>query len=623
MHKDPESPIRLSLRRDLPGLPFAFVEPSGVIVSSGGPLSAYLAARGDAGNLLECGLVLEAELDQARYALQAPDRTDLWGQLQARFPQVDGQSALPARLHGAWDARRRQWLIFWHPQLEDLQTMEMKALLLERFALSTPEPAMVADLQGRVLYSNQAANEICEFFAGATDGGTLDDCLSFEDPGIDLPAKLSEIGSADLVARTRSGLRLTTRCVLVFDPTGHPLGIVVHIRSDSGAAQAESALSDDATRHFRMYRQIVEGSSESIVLADLSGTILFANRAAGRLYGRDPAQISGQNLDLLARPSAELSQAIVAGLRDLGHWSGETKHRRLIVEGEERDFEAFQSMDLLFDDQGNPLGIISMSRDVTPLREAERDAHAKQAEIIRLQEAFVEDLEKQVRERTAELAREKDRTQELLLNILPADTAEELKLHGRSEPRSYGAATVLFSDFAGFTTLVRSLSPEEIVHILNDYFVAFDHIMTRHGLEKIKTIGDAYMAVSGVPHPRENSAASAVRAALDMQDYVEAEARRRTLFGKAPWRIRVGLHSGPVVAGVVGEHKFAYDIWGDAVNVANRLEAAGEVGRVNVSEDTWRLVQHAFEGEARGSIAIKNRGEIRMWWVNGPRLEPM
>lgn len=228
-------------------------------------------------------------------------------------------------------------------------------------------------------------------------------------------------------------------------------------------------------------------------------------------------------------------------------------------------------------------------------------------------------LEDKVRERTAELERqrgqlaeEKAKSEELLLNILPAETARELKATGRARARRFEGVTVLFADIVGFSAAAAAMDPEALVSELDDCFRGFDAICERHGMEKIKTIGDAYMAAGGVPEPGRGTAHQAVQCALDMQAFMNV----RT--GKAPFRVRLGLHTGPVVAGVVGSRKFAWDIWGDTVNVAARMEQNGAVGRVNVSAATWALVRQDFAGESRGAIYAKNIGELEMVFVDGP-----
>ncbi|MDX2219109.1 MAG: adenylate/guanylate cyclase domain-containing protein [Burkholderiales bacterium] len=224
------------------------------------------------------------------------------------------------------------------------------------------------------------------------------------------------------------------------------------------------------------------------------------------------------------------------------------------------------------------------------------------------------ELESRVRERTLELSAERERSEALLVNILPASVAEELKRDGKAQARRHEEVTVLFTDFAGFTQTMASVPPQRLVQDLDEIFGAFDDIVVRHGLEKIKTIGDAYMAAAGLPEAVPDHAARAVRAALEMQSWMAA----RNESASIKWRLRIGLHSGHVVAGVVGKRKYAYDVWGDTVNIASRMESAGEPGRVNVSAYTWDLVRSEFAGTYRGQQAAKGKGDMDMYFIDGP-----
>jgi len=210
---------------------------------------------------------------------------------------------------------------------------------------------------------------------------------------------------------------------------------------------------------------------------------------------------------------------------------------------------------------------------------------------------------------------EQKRSEELLLNILPASVAQELKTDGQATARHYEETTVLFSDFKDFSRTSKLLSPEELVAALDRCFRAFDAIAAEHGIEKIKTIGDAYMCAAGVPEPTEDDACRAVRAALAMQDWLRTH--KDLPFSGA----RIGLHTGPVVAGVVGARKFAYDIWGDTVNLAARLESNGEVGKVNISQATYERIQNSFTCTSRGKVAAKGVGEVEMYFVEMPEQE--
>lgn len=222
-----------------------------------------------------------------------------------------------------------------------------------------------------------------------------------------------------------------------------------------------------------------------------------------------------------------------------------------------------------------------------------------------------ESLEERVSARTTDLIIEQARTKELLHNILPAELATELALTGATKARSHSSATILFADFAGFTQIASVMPADQMVAELNEIFCAFDDICDEFGVEKIKTIGDAYMAAAGIPENCANHASRAVHAGLRMVAFIF----RRNSTSSFKWPLRVGIHTGPVVTGVVGKRKYAYDVWGDTVNIASRLETASEPGRVNISAYTYHLVRDEFPCEYRGRINVKGKGEMDMYFV--------
>jgi adenylate cyclase len=211
---------------------------------------------------------------------------------------------------------------------------------------------------------------------------------------------------------------------------------------------------------------------------------------------------------------------------------------------------------------------------------------------------------------------EKKRSEDLLLNILPAAIADELKMSGAAIPRRYQTVSVLFADFKDFSKKIEDFSPDELIAELDFCFSAFDTIIEEYGLEKIKTIGDAYMCAGGLPTPDNQHPVRMIQAARDMQAFLEERKEERAAKEQPFFEARIGIHTGPIIAGVVGLKKFAYDIWGDTVNIASRLESNSEPGRINVSESTYQLVRNEFPCEYRGKIPTKNIGELDMYFVN-------
>ena len=224
---------------------------------------------------------------------------------------------------------------------------------------------------------------------------------------------------------------------------------------------------------------------------------------------------------------------------------------------------------------------------------------------------------KNIRSKNHIIQREKDRSESLLLNILPAEIAEELKLKGRADARTFDRVSVLFADFEGFTRKSAKLSARELIDELNDCFKAFDQICEKYGIEKIKTIGDAYMAAGGLPVPTGDSVKNTILAAIEMVSFVADRIVQKQARKEIAFEIRIGIHTGPIVAGIVGVKKFQFDIWGNTVNTASRMESNGEAGKVNISQHTYELVKDEADlaFEKRGKIEAKGIGKVEMYFV--------
>lgn len=210
-------------------------------------------------------------------------------------------------------------------------------------------------------------------------------------------------------------------------------------------------------------------------------------------------------------------------------------------------------------------------------------------------------------------------SEKLLLNILPGAIAEELKVSGKAEPQLYESATVLFTDFVGFTGIAEKLSPKELVGELDRCFSYFDSVAEKYGLEKLKTIGDSYMAAGGIPVANTTHPFDCALAALEIQSFMSQMREIKVNQNLPYWELRLGMHTGPLVAGVVGDKKFAYDVWGDTVNTASRLESSGEAGEINISRQLFEQIKFLFDCEFRGKVHAKNKGEIEMYFLRGLR----
>jgi adenylate cyclase len=225
------------------------------------------------------------------------------------------------------------------------------------------------------------------------------------------------------------------------------------------------------------------------------------------------------------------------------------------------------------------------------------------------------DLEQIINERTEELVREKEKTEALLANLLPKNTADELMAKGKATKIKYNFVTVLFSDIQGFTKIAEEMNPEVLIDELDKFFFTFDSVVEKYRIEKIKTIGDAYMCAGGIPEKNRTNPVEVILAALEMRAYMKRLKESSELEGMKFWDIRIGIHTGTVVAGVVGQKKMSYDIWGDTVNTASRMESSGEAGKINISGTTYEFVKDFFSCDYRGKMPVKYKGELEMYFV--------
>ena len=217
--------------------------------------------------------------------------------------------------------------------------------------------------------------------------------------------------------------------------------------------------------------------------------------------------------------------------------------------------------------------------------------------------------------RRSDIGKEKRET--LLANVLPKNAADEIMAKGKAAKVKYNFVTVLFSDIQGFTRIAEETNPEVLIDELDKFFFYFDSVVEKFGIEKIKTIGDAYMCAGGIPEKNRTNPVEVILAALEMRAYMSRLKLGSELEGMKFWDIRIGIHTGTVIAGVVGQRKLSFDIWGDTVNTASRMESSGEAGKINISGTTYEFVREFFDCEYRGKMPVKYKGELEMYFVNG------
>jgi PAS domain S-box-containing protein len=333
------------------------------------------------------------------------------------------------------------------------------------------------------------------------------------------------------------------------------------------------------------YRSIFENAAEGIFQTTPEGYYLSANPALARMYGYDSPEA------LIAEMTDIETQLYVNPQRRSEFVAAIEKHQSL---------SSFESQ--VYRRDGSIIWISENARAV-------RDAEGK----LLYYEGTVEDITKR-REAEEALRQEKEKSESLLLNILPQAIAQRLKQSPGAIAEQFSEATILFADIVNFTPLASHMSATELVNLLNQIFSTFDQLVERYSLEKIKTIGDAYMVAGGLPTPRPAHAEAVAQLALEMQQ----EITRFQRDDGEPFRLRIGINTGSVVAGVIGIKKFIYDLWGDAVNVASRMESQGDAGGIQVTATTYEHLKERYRFQERGTITVKGRGEMKTYWLLGP-----
>ncbi|HAM98400.1 MAG TPA: hypothetical protein DCQ26_07290 [Marinilabiliales bacterium] len=368
----------------------------------------------------------------------------------------------------------------------------------------------------------------------------------------------------------------------------------------------------------------MDRADNSFIIFNPNGEIEWANEGFNRLYGyslNDFKTKYGRTI-FEASKNSEISSKVEQCVKT-------KKSVNYVAECQTSSGE-YKWIQTTFTPIVSPLGniekFIAIETDITKLKETEEALNQKNEYMIALtnhlksSNALLEEQQKEINAQYKALEEERKKSDDLLLNILPFEVARQLKSKGEAKPRSYKLASVLFLDFVNFTKITQDLPPKDIVHVLDSYFKEFDDIIEKHFIEKIKTIGDAYMCAGGLPLSNRSNPFNVVLAGLEIQNFVRGFQPDVYASSGLKWQCRIGIHSGDVISGVVGKKKYIYDIWGNTVNLAARMQEEGEIGRVNISEVTHEYIQPYFECDFRGKVETKGGDMVNMYFVN--RLKP-
>ena len=361
-------------------------------------------------------------------------------------------------------------------------------------------------------------------------------------------------------------------------------------------------------------------TGNSLLIIDKKGEVVWVNEGFEQLYEcnlNDFCEKFGQNV--FAPKEDSVTADAMRRCAELGeHVAYECVW--ITKDGKRKDIQT--AITPIYDVDGNFSKIIAIETDITNLIMAQKALSEKHDNLLatmeHLKEAnhLLDEQRQEIEKQKMSIEGERNKSDALLLNILPEVAAHQLKKKGFVKPKKFNEVSVLFADFVNFSSLSVSYDAiEDFLAALSFYFETYDEITTKRFIEKIKTIGDCYMCVGGVPQVNKSHAFDSVLAALEIQQFVEEKAKIDQAKGNPVWRVRIGIHTGSIVAGVIGKKKIAYDVWGDTVNVASRMETKGEAGKVNVSETTYLTIQNYFKCTYRGKVLAKNIGEINMYFV--------
>ncbi|MCP4130023.1 MAG: PAS domain S-box protein [bacterium] len=347
------------------------------------------------------------------------------------------------------------------------------------------------------------------------------------------------------------------------------------------------------------YNTICQSELDAIITSDESRNIQSWNKGAKALFGYNEEEVIGKPVTIII-PERYREQHINGVNRVSNGGKPKIVGQTVEVEGLRKDGTEFPvELTLGLWSSGGKKYYSAIIRDITRRKENERI----------------------ITEQHQQILEEKAKSDSLLKNILPEQVIPELKSRGKTDPQKYESVSILFADIKGFSYIAKQLPGDELVGELHSMFSKFDSIVKKSGLEKIKTIGDAYMCAGGLPDANRTHALDCVMAAIELQNIIKETKKLREEQGRKYWQIRIGIHTGPVLAGVVGDWKFTYDIWGDSVNIAARMEESSLPGKVNVSQSTYELIKDFFECSHRGKVTAKNMGQMDMYLVDKIQAE--
>lgn len=369
----------------------------------------------------------------------------------------------------------------------------------------------------------------------------------------------------------------------------------------------------------------ISKAGNSIVVINDTGKITWVNEGFKRLYEcslDDFVLIYGNNL--FSPDTNQTTYNAMRNCRELGEYVVYDS-TWTTPDGKEKFIQT--TLTPIFDSLQNFSHIVAIETDITELKNIEKTLEEKHEHLLTITENLenannvLEKQQEEIQKQSKLLEEEKLKSENLLKNILPWEVAYSLQKKGIYKPKKFKEVSVMFTDFVGFSKVSVSYEDiDEFLNVLGSYFEAFDEITSQRFIEKIKTIGDSYMCVGGLPRTNRSHPFDTVLAALEIQRYAKAMSDLSKDENKPIWNLRIGIHSGSVIAGVIGKHKFAYDIWGDTVNIASRMETSCESGKVNISETTYAYIKDYFICTSRGKIPAKNIGEIEMYFVD--RIKP-